>query len=293
MAKRADISSKRLISLDPNAWARWITARRDLVVREIVSAEFQFVSRESDTLMRVASPREGEFLLLNEVQLRYNDRVPRRVNAYSALAMEKFELPVYPVLLNLLPPPEGTVIEPRYQSVFMGLETRQDFRVVNLWETDVEIIFREHLPGLLPLAPVMRGGSDETIIRQALKTLRDEQQPEELETVLALFASFVMDVDLIRQIMRWDMAVIREAPWYQEAMREGLVQGIQKGMEQGEQIGSQRLLLRLLRLRFGDEAESVRTELSGLSVEQMERLMDEALTVASLDEFVRRIHLLN
>ncbi len=289
MAKRADISSKRLIGLDPNAWARWIMTRRDLVVREIVSAEFQFVSRESDTLMRVVSPREGEFLLLNEVQLRYNDRVPRRINAYSALAMEKFDLPVYPVLLNLLPPSEGTAIKSGYQSVFMGLETRQDFRVVNLWETDVEIIFREHLPGLVPLAPVMRGGNDESVIRQALKTLRDEQQPEELETVLALFASFVMEVDLIKQIMRWDMAVIREAPWYQEAIREGLVQGI----EQGEQLGSQRLLLRLLRLRFGEAAESIRAELADLSVEQMERLMDEALMVASLEEFVRKIHLLN
>jgi hypothetical protein len=36
----------------------------------------------------VESPQEGEFLVINELQLRYQTEMPRRVRAYSALAVD-------------------------------------------------------------------------------------------------------------------------------------------------------------------------------------------------------------
>lgn len=48
MPQAADIGSKRLISLAPDAWVQWVTKRPDVVARDIVTAEFQWVSRESD-----------------------------------------------------------------------------------------------------------------------------------------------------------------------------------------------------------------------------------------------------
>ncbi len=86
MAKRADIGSKRLASLDPEAWARWALENPRAEVRDLLATEFQWISRESDVLMRVYTPEQGEFLLLNEVQLRYDPRMPLRIQAYAALA---------------------------------------------------------------------------------------------------------------------------------------------------------------------------------------------------------------
>lgn len=34
-------------------------------------------------------------------------------------------------------------IPTRYESEFAGLQARQDYRVINLWEVDVEIAFSE------------------------------------------------------------------------------------------------------------------------------------------------------
>lgn len=104
MVKKADIGSKRLISLAPDAWAQWVTQQTDIVTKEILDAQFQWVSRESDVLMKVHSPEDGEFLILNELQLRYPTNMPRRMRAYAALAEEKYGLPTYPVLINILPP---------------------------------------------------------------------------------------------------------------------------------------------------------------------------------------------
>ncbi|HEX8999105.1 MAG TPA: hypothetical protein VGB07_04330, partial [Blastocatellia bacterium] len=66
--------------------------------------------------------------------------MPKRVRAYSALAEEKFDLPVYPVVVNILPPGPETVLSTAYDAEFLGLRARQDFRVINLWEVDAEEI---------------------------------------------------------------------------------------------------------------------------------------------------------
>ena len=102
MTKKADIGSKRLISLAPDNWIKWITQRQDLTFSEFLDSEFQWVSRENDVLMKVNSS-EGEFLILNEIQLRYQEKMPLRMRAYAALAQERYNLPVYPVLINILP----------------------------------------------------------------------------------------------------------------------------------------------------------------------------------------------
>ncbi len=52
MAKPADVSTKRLISLAPNNWVKWVTQIPDLVAKEILNSEFQWISRESDVLIR-------------------------------------------------------------------------------------------------------------------------------------------------------------------------------------------------------------------------------------------------
>ncbi len=75
--KKADISTKRLISLAPGEWVKWLMETSQIEVREIISSEFQWVSREGDVLVKAYSPDLGEFLILNELQLRYNQKVPR------------------------------------------------------------------------------------------------------------------------------------------------------------------------------------------------------------------------
>jgi predicted transposase YdaD len=64
VAKKADIGSKRLISLAPDIWVQWITQQSHLQVQDILNTEFQWIDRESDVLLKVYSPEIGEFSLL-------------------------------------------------------------------------------------------------------------------------------------------------------------------------------------------------------------------------------------
>ncbi len=215
------------------------------------------------------------------------------MRAYAGLAEERYRLRVYPVLVNILPPGPGVEILTRYESECLGLRAYQEYRVINLWEVDAGVVLGQPLPTLLPFVPVLKNGGEELVVRQALQMLREEERLRELEPLLAFFASFVLESRLVQQIMRWDMAVLRESPWYQEILNEGLdlglQQGLEQGLEQGLRQGAQRQLLRVLQHRFGPVPAEVRTRLQPLTVEQLEALIDQALLADSLAEFVAHL----
>jgi predicted transposase YdaD len=264
VVKKADIGSKRLISLAPTAWVQWVTQQPDVIAQGILGSDFQWVSRENDVLVKAYSPTQGEFLILNELQLRYNDKLPVRMRAYAALAEEKYSLPTYPVLINILPPASTVTILNRYESNFMGLAVRQDYHVINLWEVEATIVFEQSLNALLPFVPVLKNGGETTVVQRALNQLRRDEQLVELESLLAFFASFVMSSEVVRQIMRWDMAVLRESPWYQEILREG---------EQRERS----LILKQLTRRVGAPSPELTAQVEALSIEQLEALGEALL----------------
>lgn len=184
MVKKADISTKKLISIAPENWVKWVTQIPDIITGEIINSEFQWISRESDVLVKATSLQYGEFLVLNELQLRYKLEMPKRMRAYAALAEEKYNLPTYPVLINILKESEEEIPH-RYESEFAGLQARQDYRVINLWEVDVEIALSQPIPSLLPFVPILKHGGEEAIVRQALQMLRADEQLSQLETVMA------------------------------------------------------------------------------------------------------------
>jgi predicted transposase YdaD len=274
VAKAVDIGSKRLINLAPDAWVQWVTQRPEVVAKEILGSEFQWISRETDVLVKAYSATHGDFLVLNELQLRYTAQMPLRMRAYAALAQERYRLPTYPVLVNILPPPSTLTIVNSYEQEFLGLRAIQDYRVINLWEIDAEIVFKQPLPSLLPFVPILRGGGEVSVVQRALQALRADAQLNELESLLAFFASFVLEMPLVQQMMRWDMAILRESPWYHEIEQRGI------------QEGARRQLIRVLEQRFGEIPHEVEVRLEGKNVEQLEILMDSAIAVNSLDEFL-------
>jgi predicted transposase YdaD len=274
VAKVSDIGGKRLLGLAPDAWARWVTQQADVVALAILGSEFQWVSRENDVLMKVQSPIHGEFLILNELQLRYTDKMPLRMSAYAALARERYGLPVYPVLVNILPPSSRVVISNRFESDFLGLQSRQDFYVINLWEVDAETVFEQSLDTLLPFVPILKDGGNQQTVRRALVQLQKNEELVELESLLGFFASFVLDTELVRQIMRWDMTVLRESPWYQEIRQEG----------------EQSLILRQLTRRIGEVAPEIRAQVQALSLAQLEALGEALLDFSEPADLDKWLH---
>ncbi|NOT62883.1 MAG: DUF4351 domain-containing protein [Acidobacteria bacterium] len=270
MAKNTDIGSKRLISLTPDDWVRWVTGRPDAVAREILSGEFQWLHRATDVLVRAALPVTGEFLVLIEFQLRPQKRMPKRVRAYAGLAEEKYDLPVYCVVVNVLPPGPETVIETAYDAEFLGQRAHQDFRVINFAEIDVEEVWRQPFPGLAPFVPVLRGGAEIPMIRRALETIRAHEPLQEMEALLAFMASLVIDKAIVKQIVRWDMnADVIEQGWFWQEIT---------------QRGNAKLLLVQLEQLFGPPDQTTREQVRTLPPIQLESLAKALFSFKTVDD---------
>jgi predicted transposase YdaD len=276
--KKSDIGGKRLVSLSPEAWVRWLTQNPQLYVREILSSEFQWISRENDALIKVCSPDQEEFLVLNELQLRYTNKMPLRINAYAALATERYNLPVFPVLINILPNSQNEKIPSAYHSEIFGMMSHQDYRVINLWEVDVNLVFEQQLTALLPFVPILKGGGNEAKVRQAVQSLRANETLAELEPLLSFFASFVLEIPLVQQIMRWDMVILSESPWYQQIMKEGE----KLGMQQGESS----LILRQISRRFGAIEPSLELKIKRLLLPELESLGESLFDFSNINDVI-------
>ncbi|MEG3896450.1 MULTISPECIES: hypothetical protein [unclassified Microcoleus] len=74
-------------------------------------------------------------------------------------------------------------------------------RSANIFLTKVKIF--------ASFVPVLKGGGEEVVVQQGVQLLRADEQLNELENLLAFFATFVLETRLVQQIMRWDMAVLR------------------------------------------------------------------------------------
>jgi len=72
--------------------------------------------------------------------------------------------------------------------------------------------------------------------------------------------------------MRWDMAVLRESPWYQQILQEGIQQG------------ESELVLRQLTRRFGTLDQALEQRIQGLSLEQLESLAEQLLEFSTVEE---------
>jgi predicted transposase YdaD len=210
--------------------------------------------------------------------------MPLRVRAYTALAEEKYELPVYPVLINILPHVKDPQIPNRYESEFNGIRALQEYRVINLWEVDVNLVFEQNIRTLLPFVPILKGGGEEQIVRQALRELRADEELSELESLLSFFSTFVLELPVVQEIMRWDMTVLRESPLAQELFREGQLEGQREGRVEGQLEGELTLVLRQLARRVGTLDESLVQRVRGLSLEELERLGEALLDFSDVSD---------
>ncbi len=271
---KADISGKRLIGLYPDGWVKWVTRSSGTVAEVILDSEFQWLSRDSDILIKAYSEEEGEFISLTELQFRPDTRMPVRIRAYAALAEEKYNVRVHPVVVNIFPPTGNTPIPTRYESSIMGLEARQDYEVINLWEIDAEVAFQPELKALLPLATVMKGGANETILRRAAVRIQQEERSEDLQRLLGIFSSYVLGENIVEKILNFATQALLESPWGQEILQEGEVQE------------ARRLIQRIILRRFGEVSEAVEANLQRLNREQLETVVDMLIEVNSLEELM-------
>lgn len=137
----------------------------------------------------------------------------------------------------------------------------------------MNIAFNQPLPSLLPFVPILKGGEDEATIREALQMLPADEKLNQLETVLAFFATFVLESTLVQEIMRWDMSVLRESPWYQEINQRGRQENLLSNIEMS------------LEAKFGSEGLELMPKIAQISdFEQLTAILRTIVVTNTIEE---------
>lgn len=115
-------------------------------------------------------------------------------------------------------------------------EQRADDRLLATWHFAGIEVYRLHAaelieqgpPGLLPLVPFTDGGKELATVERAALTVKERapaQDGQELEALLAVFATRVFDTDVILTLMRrlfMSTEIIGQSALYREAVAEGM-----------------------------------------------------------------------
>lgn len=193
----------------------------------------------------VVDPEEGEFLVIIELQLRPDPRMAIRLEAYAALAEEKFGLPVYAVVVIILLRRGGDDVE-----LLAGVLDRL-----------------RRTPELAGMETLLAHFAGLVLGKEA------DAQSDEVEHGDGDWH------DLLRgDSQRGDRVGM------ERGVEQGLVQGVERGAERGRQT-ARRFVQRVLVRRFGTEALQLSTDMARLDLDALEGLLDVAESAPDLESF--------
>lgn len=176
--------------------------------------------RRSDFPIRVRTHDDRVFVVLLEVQSRWEPDVPLRLLEYDVRYRLKTGLSVLPAILLLTP--SGRVVE-----IFEDAGLRYEFRVISLAAMDAGEVLRSGNPCLYPFISLMKGGPElfdeaELALTEAGISRNDKA---DLLTGMALLSGLVSK-DMPRRLLSRRRDIMMESVAYEMIKKE--VQSIEE-----------------------------------------------------------------
>jgi hypothetical protein len=218
-----------------------------------------------DTLLRVRY-HGIECAVDIEAEARPHAEIGRRLFEYGSRASIVTGLPIFSAVLWL---ERGGAPAPS------PYELRADDRLLATWHfTGIEVyrlraeeLIEQGPAALLPLVPFTDGGKELATIERAALTVKERapaQDVQELEALLAVFATRVFDTDVILTLMRrlfMSTEIIGQSALYQEALAQGKADGLRDAA------------LTALRGRFGELPADLAQAVTHASAEQIQDVL--------------------
>ena len=260
---------------------------------------------EVDVLMRARLRGEEAFFLIHvENQATAQADFPKRMFRYFARLTEKYDLPVYPVVLFSYDAPRRP--EPHlFQVTFPGKTVLKfEYAVIQLNRLPWRRFVRQENPVASALMAKMRMRvSDRPKVKaQCLRLLASLKLDPARATLIGVFIESYLSLTA-QEMRQYEREIAGFPPaernetmelmtsWQREGMMQGRTEGRNEGRNEGRIQGKETLVVRLLRRRLGSVPAEVTARLSSLSAEQLDDLGEALLdfgTLADLEQWIAR-----
>lgn len=251
--------------------------------------------READLVVKAKVKDSDAFFLIHvEHQASRQSSFAQRMFGYCAHLMERYSLPVYPVAILTYDKPR--TVEPASYKVTIAGKTIIQFEFTAIQLN--QIPWRRFAQVRNPVACALMAKldipqSDRVRVKleclRLLATLRLD--PARTSLIGGFIDSYLelsaRETALLTQELIELPGAEREATmeivtsWEQRGIEKGIEQGILQGIEQGKAQGIERVVLRLIRKRFGTLPDALGSAVGHLSSDQLDSLAVDLLDFAS------------
>ena len=248
---------------------------------------------EVDLLMRAKFRGDEAFFLIHvENQSTPQGDFPKRMFRYFARLAEKYDLPVYPVVVFSYDAPARP--EPaRYTVAFPGETVLQfRYRVIQLNRLPWRRFVRQENPVASALMAKMRMSVRDRprVKAECLRLLAGLKLDPARTTLIGGFIDSYLRLTA-QELKQYERELARFTPAEREATMEIVTSWQLQGRAEGRAEGKETLVLRLLRRRLGAVPADAAARLNHLSPEQLDDLGEALLdfgTVADLEQWLSR-----
>lgn len=265
------------------------------VVREIDRESIQFLpqevfndvtsgdKKEIDLLAQVRYQQQETYFLIHVENQSYSQSdFAKRMFKYFARLHEKYDLPIYPVVIFSFDEPQRREPE-NYQLAFSDLQVLDfNFKAIQL----NQLRWRDYLTQSNPVAaalmakmkipPSERPQVKAECLRLLITLKLDPARMQLISGFVDVYLNLNGTEEELFQVTANNMGLLQEekymeivTSWERKARQEGIQEGVQQGIQQGVQEAQETIAINLLRRGMG--AEETR-EITGLSLERVREL---------------------
>ncbi|MCW3100183.1 MAG: hypothetical protein JWL77_5801 [Chthonomonadaceae bacterium] len=239
---------------------------------------------EADLVVKARFRDQDAFFLVHvENQSTTETDFPRRMFTYFARLHEKYQLPVYPVVIFSYDAPQRA--EPNHYTVAFPGETVLQFtyKVIQLnrlpWRPFLQRpnAVASALMAKMKIAPQDRGKVRNECMRMLASLKLDPARSKLIGGFIDAYLTLTAE-----EMKQYEREFAKLAPEEQEARMELVSSWERKGIEQGLHEGQERIIARQIKKRFGIVSLGVTERLDTLSTDELDELGDAIFDFTSV-----------
>ena len=289
--KTYDISLKFLSDKFPEHFVSLIFGEFEGDVM-LLDKKLPYTEHDSDYIVKIedrhADCEDDEFILHIEFQSTHDSNMPRRMMSYYARIVDKYGLPVYPVVIYLNSDDFGPNTPDTYvNSIYNEQIIKFKYRVLKVWEIDPKMIIDRNLYGLFPILPLTNHGktNDNRCLKACFDLvenadIKDEVLKADMSVCTGVLAGLRYPKELVKSLMK--VEIMQESVIYQDILSEGIEKGKKEGMEES--------IISVLSARFGNISANMTDMIHHIrNKSRLNELLKSAATSRSLSEFEQKM----
>lgn len=242
---------------------------------EIIETEYQRIEDRRADLVAKMKGEEADFILHIEIQNNNDKTMPARMLRYRSEIIQEY--PQEEILQYLIFIGKGKLNMPD------GIEQKgltYQYPIIDMHDVDCQLMIDQGTPDALVLAILcdFKGKSDREVLHFLLYRLRELTAENEIQ-----FREYLSMMEIL-STNRDLQKILKEEEKMLSQVKQSDLPSYQIGLEQGLEQGESRILIRLIKKRFGQLPSGMEDKITQASKEQLEHWADNILDAKSLSE---------